>query len=212
MPLSVMEAMAKGLPVVATAVSGVPEELGDTGQLLSDPTQDAEATVRELVATLKDWASSKDLRDSIGQTGRVRAMALFQQERMLDEYRETVVEVRSQQTEEDSYSKGSDTACSSQKAAMTVQQVWQIESTFRYASWMWMAWSRYVVGDFTGMDSALEQVLLLSYKPKSWPILEWGRWFARFCDERGVIFDGSDLVHSKVCTRLTRSRIARTAS
>jgi len=36
MPLSIMEAMAKGLPVMATAVSGTPEELGDTGQLLAE--------------------------------------------------------------------------------------------------------------------------------------------------------------------------------
>ncbi|MEA5578492.1 glycosyltransferase family 4 protein, partial [Anabaena sp. UHCC 0451] len=37
MPLAIMEAMAKGLPVIATAISGIPEELGDTGKLLPDP-------------------------------------------------------------------------------------------------------------------------------------------------------------------------------
>src|SRR5262249_14938518 len=37
MPLAVIEAMAKGLPVAASIVSGLPEELGSTGQLLPDP-------------------------------------------------------------------------------------------------------------------------------------------------------------------------------
>src|SRR5262249_41053883 len=32
MPLAIMEAMARGLPVAATAVSGIPEELGPTGR------------------------------------------------------------------------------------------------------------------------------------------------------------------------------------
>ena len=37
LPLAMMEAVAKGLLIAASAVSGVPEGLGDTGQLLTSP-------------------------------------------------------------------------------------------------------------------------------------------------------------------------------
>lgn len=40
MPLSIMEAMTKGLAVAAKSVSGIPKELGLTGWLLPDPTID----------------------------------------------------------------------------------------------------------------------------------------------------------------------------
>src|SRR5262249_55694560 len=55
MPLAVMEAMAKGLPVIATAVSGLPEELGLTGKLLSPPQSNPERTARELAETIASW-------------------------------------------------------------------------------------------------------------------------------------------------------------
>jgi glycosyltransferase involved in cell wall biosynthesis len=54
LPLAMMEAMAKGLPVAATAVSGVPEGLGDTGKLLTSPIFDSQATIAELVNILQD--------------------------------------------------------------------------------------------------------------------------------------------------------------
>jgi glycosyltransferase involved in cell wall biosynthesis len=86
MPLSLMEAMAKGLPTMATAISGIPEAVGNAGKLLPDPQLDPQATVNELVATLEQWATHPDLRQVIGQAGRKRAEALFGAEKMLANY------------------------------------------------------------------------------------------------------------------------------
>ncbi|MCW5882735.1 MAG: glycosyltransferase family 4 protein, partial [Anaerolineae bacterium] len=86
MPLSIMEAMAAGLPVAATAVSGVPDELGDTGALLPDPNDDPAATVDALVATLAAWADDGDRRRAVGAACRARAATLFREERMVGEY------------------------------------------------------------------------------------------------------------------------------
>lgn len=91
MPLCIMEAMAKGLPVIATAVSGVPEELGDAGILLSDPKIDAQATVTEIVATIQDLVANQEKRRSLGQACQKRAKQLFREARMLQEMR-TVIE------------------------------------------------------------------------------------------------------------------------
>jgi len=84
MPLAIMEAMAKGLPVVATAVSGIPEELGDTGQLLPDPAADADGVVHGLVETISAWAADADLRAETGRRGRERAVELFREELMVE--------------------------------------------------------------------------------------------------------------------------------
>jgi glycosyltransferase involved in cell wall biosynthesis len=93
MPLTVMEAMAKGLPVMATAVSGIPEELSPTGRLLPDPNRQPEACVQELVATISSWASNADLRREVGAACRERALVLFQEERMLDQTRAVIEQV-----------------------------------------------------------------------------------------------------------------------
>jgi len=86
LPLAMMEAMAKGLPVVAAAVSGVPEGLGDTGQHLTSPILgDAQATIRELVTTLQAWVADAMLRQQVGQACRQRAEQMFREERMIAE-------------------------------------------------------------------------------------------------------------------------------
>lgn len=84
MPLAIMEAMGKGLPVAATAVSGIPEELGDTGQLLPAPTQNRAALVEQLAQTLSRWASDATLREQVGTAGRERARALFRESLMIE--------------------------------------------------------------------------------------------------------------------------------
>jgi glycosyltransferase involved in cell wall biosynthesis len=84
MPLAIMEAMAKGLPVAATAVSGIPEELGSTGKLLPDPKQNPAAVVRELASVLQLWSQDSALRDRLGRAANRRATDLFQESRMIN--------------------------------------------------------------------------------------------------------------------------------
>ena len=69
MPLSILEAMGAGLPVIATAVDGTPEvvEDGETGLLV--PPADPAALARAVVRLLDDRA----LAVRLGQNGRARA-------------------------------------------------------------------------------------------------------------------------------------------
>lgn len=73
MPISVLEAMAAGLPVAASAVGGVPEVVvdGETGFLV--PPGDPEALAEALGRLL----SEPELRRRMGEAGRRRAEALF---------------------------------------------------------------------------------------------------------------------------------------
>jgi glycosyltransferase involved in cell wall biosynthesis len=83
MPLSIMEAMAKALPVAASGVSGIPEELGPTGKLLPDPRTRREDAIRELSRTIELWTRDPDLRRRTGAACRERALELFREETML---------------------------------------------------------------------------------------------------------------------------------
>jgi glycosyltransferase involved in cell wall biosynthesis/predicted O-methyltransferase YrrM len=85
MPLAVIEAMAKGIPIAATAVSGIPEALGDTGKLLPDPKVDPDGTIAALVATIQTWAMRPEQRAATGQAGQRRAAQMFREDRMVQE-------------------------------------------------------------------------------------------------------------------------------
>ncbi|MCM2255756.1 MAG: glycosyltransferase, partial [Vicinamibacteria bacterium] len=69
----VLEAMAAGVPVVATSVGGTPEMLDDGVQGLLVPPRDAPALARAIGALLSDPTR----RQAMGQAGRARAMARF---------------------------------------------------------------------------------------------------------------------------------------
>jgi len=79
LPLTIIEAMMTGLPVVATSVGGVPElvEDGVTGFLV--PREDSEALAEVFQKLLKD----PELRRRMGQAGREKAARDFTLERML---------------------------------------------------------------------------------------------------------------------------------
>lgn len=84
LPLCIMEAMARGLPVVASAVGGIPEELGDTGKQLPDPKQDPARTVIALAETLASWSRDAQARKQAGEAGRERARAHFRASVMVE--------------------------------------------------------------------------------------------------------------------------------
>ncbi|MGB3404698.1 MAG: CmcI family methyltransferase [Microcoleaceae cyanobacterium] len=84
MPLAIIEAMAKGLPVIASAVSGIPEELGNTGKLLPNPKESPQKAIEKLVQTIQQWATDYEFRKSIGESCKQRAKQLFTEEIMVD--------------------------------------------------------------------------------------------------------------------------------
>jgi glycosyltransferase involved in cell wall biosynthesis len=88
-PLSVLEAMAAGVPVVATAVGGVPELVvdGETGVLVRPRAPDE---VAEAVGKL--FANPASAR-TMGAAGRARARERFTLERMVDSLDELYREV-----------------------------------------------------------------------------------------------------------------------
>jgi glycosyltransferase involved in cell wall biosynthesis len=76
-PMSVMEAMAAGLPVVATSVGGVPELIDD---LLVPP-----GDTRALAGALSSLARDPVRRRALAETSRLRA-ARFSVAAMIDSY------------------------------------------------------------------------------------------------------------------------------
>jgi glycosyltransferase involved in cell wall biosynthesis len=84
MPRSIVEAMASGLPVVASDIRGCREEVveGETGRLV--PARDAEALGRALVELLGD----AEARRRMGQAGRRRAEAEFDERLVIERQRE----------------------------------------------------------------------------------------------------------------------------
>jgi len=81
-PYVVIEAMASGLPVVATDVGGVAEAVGDSGLLV--PPRDVNAVAAACVRLLAHTAE----REALGAAARSRVMQQFTTERCFASYRE----------------------------------------------------------------------------------------------------------------------------
>jgi sugar transferase (PEP-CTERM/EpsH1 system associated) len=79
---TVLEAMATGLPVVATKVGGNPELVADSETGVLVPPADPDA----LAGALRDYVSDGDLRVAHGAAARRRAVDVFSIDRMLKEY------------------------------------------------------------------------------------------------------------------------------
>jgi glycosyltransferase involved in cell wall biosynthesis len=89
MPIAVLEAMALGLPVVATAVDGTPEAVteGVTGRLV--PLRDSHALAAALVEMARDPAA----RARMGEAAREEARRRFRIPRMVEEMEDVYTRV-----------------------------------------------------------------------------------------------------------------------
>jgi glycosyltransferase involved in cell wall biosynthesis len=91
-PVTAIEALAAGCPVVATRVGGVPDVVtdGEDGFLVSP------AAVDELAARLAELARDPDLRARMGASGRERMRTRYAVDRLIDDtdrlYRELLAE------------------------------------------------------------------------------------------------------------------------
>ena len=79
LPYSILEAMGHGLPVVATDLAGIPEEVVDgvTGRVV--PPADVEA----LAQAIREVAASPERARAMGQKGKEHLAAKFSTERMV---------------------------------------------------------------------------------------------------------------------------------
>jgi glycosyltransferase involved in cell wall biosynthesis len=84
MPLALLEAMAVGVPLVATRVGGVSEIVkdGETGLLV--PPRDSHALAEGIITLLEDGACAKQL----GDTAREVAASRYSLTRMVETYQE----------------------------------------------------------------------------------------------------------------------------
>lgn len=78
LPIAVLEAMAAGLPIVSTAVDGIPEVVLDGQVGLLCPPQDA----RALADQLRTVIENPELRHKMGEAARVRVNTVFSAQRM----------------------------------------------------------------------------------------------------------------------------------
>jgi glycosyltransferase involved in cell wall biosynthesis len=184
--LAVMEAMAKGLPVVATAVGGIPEGLGDTGKLLPDPNTDPEGTAKELAKTVEAWAMNPELRHQIGQACKQRAEKLFKEERMLAESIEAIEKAL---------------LCDRQREPFVTQKevqrsITKIESRVHYSSLVWNAWQAYCQEDLSGMQKWLQESLQYTPFLSTETLLNWVEYFCNFSSAKGHYLDTYSLIKS----------------
>ncbi len=195
MPLAVMEAMAKELPVIATAVSGIPEELGDTGKLIADPKIDPEKTAQELAETVELWAQNSELRKLSGQACKLRAEELFKEERMLLEYAEVIQQVLSDSSNRDKFA----------IAPKVQKQIQQVDSMLYYYYLVWQAWQAFDRGDESGMVENLHSSWKCTPLFTTETILSWITNFVMLSSEKGVKLDTYSLTHSKAWQELIES-------
>ncbi|MFM9265286.1 glycosyltransferase [Tychonema sp. BBK16] len=187
MPLAIMEAMAKGLPVIATAVSGIPEELGDTGKLLPDPKIDPEGTVKELVKMVEIWAENSELRRLAGQGCKARAQELFKEERMLLEYVEIIEQELANDEKRDSFP----------ISPKVQKQIQQVDKFLKYYYLVWKAWDACNRGDLSEMVKHLQSSWACTPLFTTETILSWVNIFAISSSEKGVTLDTCTLINSE---------------
>jgi glycosyltransferase involved in cell wall biosynthesis len=183
---AIMEAMAKGLPIVASAAGGIPEGLGDTGKLLSDPNINPEKTVLDLVETLQEWVINPELRDQIGAASKQRAEQLFKEDRMLKQTLE-IIQIALTSSQENQFN----------NLPFTQADINHFNHRLEYASFLWNAWHHYTQNNTLQMVHCLEQSLKYSsFEFITETVLDWVNDFVRLSSYKQSPLDASTLSQS----------------
>ena len=199
MPLAIMEAMAKGLPVIASAVSGIPEELGETGKLLPNPNTNPEGTVTELISTIQAWVMNSELRQGVGRDCKQRAEQLFKEEIMLNRYLSLIENILpSIQSHKQSLESSK---------VFTPEKMQNLQNRINYACLVWEAWHRQFQGDFSGMYQSLQASLDVTPFLSLETIVNWLETFTRFSREKRQTLNVYSICKSPDWQRLLRKCI-----
>jgi glycosyltransferase involved in cell wall biosynthesis/predicted O-methyltransferase YrrM len=87
MPLSVAEAMAKGIPIIATTVGGIPEQVSGYALLIQPKDFGQVLDVAFGIYQAIYWiANNPEKRNELGRLGKARAEELFREDRMIADY------------------------------------------------------------------------------------------------------------------------------
>jgi len=87
MPLSIIEAMAKARPVIATSVDGIREQIDDSsGIFVPSPSNSEAACVDAIADAMTFMRDNSTARVAMGKCARSRATRLFSEDRMIREY------------------------------------------------------------------------------------------------------------------------------
>jgi sugar transferase (PEP-CTERM/EpsH1 system associated) len=89
LPVTIIEAMATGLPVISTRVGGVPEVINDGDSGLLAPAGDATALAAAIVRLTRD----AHLRTRLAENGRERVASRFSEEQMMQRYDDLYAEL-----------------------------------------------------------------------------------------------------------------------
>jgi glycosyltransferase involved in cell wall biosynthesis len=93
LPRTIVEAMAKGLGIVATDVGGTSEALDDTGLLIPSPVEDAQITAAALSRSIDQLAEDERLRQNLGTKAAARARKLYRGDQEIAAHMEKIEQI-----------------------------------------------------------------------------------------------------------------------